>query len=194
MDDVYKNVASSNSDSNGDSNGGNEARMSEINRIRNKLEKAVTCRKRIYSHYKRLYNTSHYISIGSGGLSTTLITTVAAQFGNPVVLLPLSITAATLGLISGIFTGLSKLFSKRFRKHDQIAIMANATLCNINELLSDSLRNYKISHKEFVMINNIYQEFLRNCKNTKDVYSKGNLVEKDELIRSINNIAKNEFK
>ena len=44
------------------------------------------------------------------------------------------------------------------------------------------------------MINNIYQEFLRNCKNTKDVYSKGNLVEKDELIRSINNIAKNEFK
>ena len=39
MDDVYENISTS-------SNGGNEARMSEINRIRNKLEKAVTCRKK----------------------------------------------------------------------------------------------------------------------------------------------------
>ena len=144
--------------------------MSEINRMRSKLEKSITCRKRIYSHYKRLYNASHYISIGSGGLSTTLMTIAAAQFANPAVLLPISITAASLGLISGISTGLSKLISKRFRKHDQIVIMANAALCNINELLSDSLRDYRISHKEFVMINNMYQDFLRNCKSTKDAF------------------------
>ena len=187
MDDEYENVSTS-------SNGGNDARMSEINRIRNKLEKSIVSRKRIYSHYKRLYNASHYISIGSGGISTTLITIAAAQFANPIVLLPLSITAASLGLVSGISTGLSKLFSKRFRKHDQIAIMANATLCNINELLSDSLRDHKISHKEFVLINNMYQDYLRSCKNTKDAYSKGNLVEKDELIRNISNIVKKEFK
>ena len=38
MDDEYENVSTS-------SNGGNDARMSEINRIRNKLEKSITCRK-----------------------------------------------------------------------------------------------------------------------------------------------------
>ena len=72
--------------------------------------------------------------------------------------------------------------------------MANVALCNINELLSHSLRDYKLGHEEFVMINNMYQDFLRNCKNTKDAYSKGNLVEKDELIRNISNIVNNEFK
>ena len=176
------------------SNGGNEARMEEINRIRKKLEEAGLKRRRLYCHYKRLHKSSHYISIGSSGISTTLITIAAANTVNPTVFLPLTITSAAFSLISGISTGLTKVFSKRFRKHDKIGLMANTTLCNINEMLSESLRDYKISHKEFTMINNIYQDFLRSCRNTKDNISRQNLIEKEELVKNITNIVKTQFK
>ena len=176
------------------SNGGNEARMEEINRIRKKLEEAGLKRRRLYCHYKRLHKSSHYISIGSSGISTTLITIAAANTANPTVFLPLTITSAAFSLISGISTGLTKVFSKRFRKHDKIGLLANTTLCNMNEMLSESLRDYKISHKEFTMINNIYQDFLRSCINTKDNISKQNLIEKEELVKNITNIVKTQFK
>ena len=176
------------------SNGGNEARMEEINRIRRKLEESGLKRRKLYCHYKRLHNSSNYISIGAGGISTTLMTIAAANSVNPAVFLPLSIIGASFGLVSGISTGLTKLFSKRFRKHNNIGLMANTTLCNINQMLSESLRDYRISHKEFTMINNIYQDFLRNCKNTKDGISRQNLIEKEELLRTVTNIVKTQFK
>ena len=175
------------------SNGGNEARMDEINRIRNSLENAGLKRRKLYCHYKRLHKASNYISIGSSSISTTLITIAAANSANPIVFLPLSITSGVFGLIGGISTGLTKVFSKRFRKHDKIGLLANTTLCNINEMLSESLRDYKISHKEFTMINNIYQDFLRSCRNTKDNISKKNLIEREELLKTVSNIVNTKF-
>ena len=109
------------------SNGGNEARIDEINRIRRKLEETGLKRRKLYCNYKRLHKSSHYISIGSSGISTTLITIAAANAANPIVFLPLSITSGAFSLISGISTGLTKVFSKRFRKHDKIGLMANTT-------------------------------------------------------------------
>ena len=175
------------------SNGGNEARMDEINRIRNSLENAGLKRRKLYCHYKRLHKASNYISIGSSSISTTLITIAAANSANPIVFLPLSITSGAFGLIGGICTGLTKVFSKRFRKHDKIGLLANTTLCNINEMLSESLRDYKISHKEFTMINNIYQDFLRTCKNNRDSISKNNLIEREELMKTITNAVNTKF-
>ena len=126
---------------------------------------------------------------------TTLcvITIAAANSANPIVFLPLSITSGAFGLIGGICTGLTKVFSKRFRKHDKIGLLANTTLCNINEMLSESLRDYKISHKEFTMINNIYQDFLRTCKNNRDSIPKNNLIEKEELMKTVSNIVNTKF-
>ena len=60
-------------------------------------------------------------------------------------------------------------------------------------MLSESLRDYKISHKEFTMINNIYQDFLRNCRNFKDNISKQNLIEKEELMKTVANAINTKF-
>ena len=186
-------VSPANSTNSTHSNGGNEVRMDEINRIRKRLEETGLKRRKLYCHYKRLHKSAHYISIGSSSISTALITIAASNVANPTVFLPLSITSGAFSLIGGISTGLTKVFSKRFRKHDKIGLLANTTLCNINEMLSESLRDYRISHKEYTMINNIYQDFLRSCKNFKDNISKQNLIEKEELMKTITNAVNSKF-
>lgn len=168
------------------SNGGNEFRMAEINRIRNKLEKHVETRKKLSKHYKRLFNVLYAISVGSTSVTTVVSSVTLGMLANPVILLPLAAVNAGLGATSVATNVWSKLINKRIQKHQKLYLLANSYLHQVNSLVSIALKDHHISNTEFSQILAIHQEFLFECRNLKDVYSKKTLVEIDQIKNKIN--------
>ena len=162
-------------------------RMKEVNRIRDKLEKDIKTRNNLKKHYKKFYNALNGISIGCGSIATAMAGVTLGVMSNPVVVLPLAITNVTLGTVGTVSGIWAKMVTKRIKKHEKLFLLASSALRTVNELLSESLKDSHISDKEFKLITQVYEDYLFDCRNTKDIFYKKNLVEKDQVIKKINN-------
>ena len=164
--------------------------MKEIDRIRSKLERDIETRKKLSKGYKRFYNILQSISIATSSLTSVLSGVTIGTMTNPTVILPLAITSVTLGAIGGVSGIWAKSVNTRVRKHQKLTLLANSFLNTVNELLSESLRDSHISDKEFKQILDIYQQYLTECKYTRDAFARRNLVERDEIKKQIDEVLK----
>ena len=77
--------------------------------------------------------------------------------------IPIGITSSAIGLkICAITAGIKKyksIIKKKKKKHDKIVLLAKSKLNSIEVLISKALIDSNISHDEFVLINNVLQEF-----------------------------------
>ena len=167
-------------------NGGHGIRIKEINRIRDKLEHDISTRKKLSKNYKKFYNVLHGTSVAAGSVTTALAGVTLGVMAAPAIVLPLAITSVSLGAVGTLTSVWSKLVRKRIDKHQRLYLLASDTLQNINELLSESLKDFHISDSEFKMVLTAYQRYLWNCKGESDAFSKSTLVEKDQVIRKLN--------
>ena len=79
------------------------------------------------------------------------------------VAIPVGIASFTIGLkICEITAGIKKhksIIKKKNKKHDKIVLLAKSKLNRIEVLISKTLIDSNISHNEFVLINNVLNEF-----------------------------------
>ena len=161
-------------------------RLSEIKEIENYFINEINQQK-TYSKKSNIYVTIFdyidkiliVLSATTGGISIISFTTAIGA--------PVGMTSASFTLIFSFSTGsIKKLLNmtiKKKKKHDKILMLAKSKLISIESLISQSLNDMEISHKEFITI-----------LNEKDKYErmKYNLIskigdEKQEIVK-LNNI------
>ena len=137
-------------------------RLKQIREIRDFLEQETETRGRLRRRYKSLYNTAHYVNVGSGlvaaGSSTMAVLSLSTVVG-ALPALPLGIVAVITGGVSLISSGISKLVLKKTEKHERIKLVALSKLSSVNDLVSRALTDGKISDEEFHVILNEMESY-----------------------------------
>ena len=107
------------------------------------------------------------LSASFGTLSIASYATVAG--------IPAGIAGASLTLISTITTGMVKTFlnitRKKKKKHNKIIALARSKLNIIENLISQALIDFEITHEEFSKIiyeKNNYEQIIDNIRNVKN--------------------------
>ena len=112
-----------------------------------------------------------------------VFTTLSASFGTlsiasyaKVVGIPAGITGASLTLIFTVTTGMVKtllnITRKKKKKHNKIIALARSKLNIIENLISQALIDFEITHEEFSKIiyeKNNYEQIIDNIKSVKSV-------------------------
>ena len=93
-----------------------------------------------------------------------------------VVGIPAGIAGASLTLIftitTGVFKTLLNITRKKKKKHNKIIALARSELSIIENLVSQALIDFKITHEEFSKIiyeKNNYEQIIDNIKSVKSV-------------------------
>ena len=93
-----------------------------------------------------------------------------------VVGIPAGIAGASLTLICTVTTGVVKTFlnitRKKKKKHNKIIVLARSKLNIIENLISQALIDFEITHEEFSKIiyeKNNYEQIIDNIKSVKNV-------------------------
>ena len=150
-------------------------RLDEINKIKDYLNSEIKERKDI------IKKTSKYIV--AFDYADKLFITLSASFGTfsiasyaTVVGIPAGIAAASLTLIFTIKIGVVKTFlnitRKKKKKHNKIIALARSKLNIIENLISQALTDFEITHEEFLKIiyeKNNYEQIIANIRNVKSI-------------------------
>ena len=140
-------------------------RLSEIIKIENYFHQEINQRKSCSKKLNKYVTTFDYIdkilivlSATSGGVSIISFTSIIG--------VPVGIASVSFTLIFSL-----NITRKKKKKHDKILMLAKSKLNSVETLLSQTLIDMKISHKEFITI-----------LNEKDKYHKikNNLINKNE--------------
>ena len=85
--------------------------------------------------------------------------------------IPIGIASSAIGLKTCVITTATKKCKsliKKKKKHDKIVLLAKSKLNSKEVLISKAWINSKISHDEFVLIDNVLKEFYNMKKEIKD--------------------------
>ena len=148
----------------------NKYRLDEINKTRDYFNNEIKERKDIIKKLNKYIVRFDYLdkifialSASFGTLSTTSYASVVDT--------PAGIAGSSLTLIFTIDTGISKsllkVTKKRKKKHNKIIALAKNKLNTIDTLLSSTLNDSEISHKEFSNIiteANVYENIKESIK------------------------------
>ena len=148
-------------------------RLDEINKIKDYLNSEIKERKDIIKKISKC--------IVAFGYADKLPITLSASFGTlsiasyaTVVGIPAGITGASLTLIFTITTGVALLniTRKKKKKHNKIIALARSKLNIIENLISQALIDFEITHEEFSKIiyeKNSYGQIIDNIKSVKSI-------------------------
>ena len=151
-------------------------RLDEINKIKDYLNSEIKERKNIFKKISKYIVAFDY--------ADKLFITLSASFGTlsiasyaTVVGVPAGITGASLTLIFTITTGAVKtllnITRKKKKKHNKIIALARSKLYIIENLISQALIDFEITHEEFSKIfyekNNYEQMNKDNIKSVKSI-------------------------
>ena len=138
-----------------ESNDGTTFRLNNITNIRKKLENESESRTRLRRRYKSLYNTAVYMSatsgIVSGCASVSSVISLSTGIG-AVLALPVGCVALVTGALSVISAGFGKIIMKKLEKHERIKMLAQSKLSSISSLVSQALKDGRISNEEYDII------------------------------------------
>ena len=148
-------------------------RLDEINKIKDYSNSEIKERKDIIKKISKYIVAFDY--------ADRLFITLSASFGTlsiasyaTVVGIPAGITGASLTLIFTITTGVVKTFlnitRKKKKKHNKIIALARRKLNIIENLVSQVLIDFEITHEEFSKIiyeKNNYEQIIDNIKSVK---------------------------
>ena len=148
-------------------------RLDEINKIKDYLNSEIKERKDIIKKISKYIVAFDY--------ADKLFITLSASFGTlsiasyaTVVGIPAGIAGASLTLIFTMTTGVVKTFlnitRKKRKKHNKIIALARNKLNVIENLISQALIDFEITHEEFSKIiyeKNNYKQIIDNIRNVK---------------------------
>ena len=150
-------------------------RLDEINKIKDYLNSEIKERKDIIKKISKYIVAFDY--------AEKLFITLSASFGTlsiasyaVVVGIPAGIAGASLTLIFTVTTGVVKILlnitRKKKKKHSKIIALARSKLNIIENLISQALIDFEITHEEFSKIiyeKNNYERTIDNIKSVKSV-------------------------
>ena len=150
-------------------------RLDEINKIKEYFNTEIKEKKDIIKKNSKYIVAFDY--------ADKLFITLSASFGTlsiasyaTVVGIPAGITGASLTLIFTITTGVVKtllnITRKKKKKHNKIIALARSKLNIIENLISQALIDFEITHEEFSKIiyeKNNYEQIIDNIKSVDDL-------------------------
>ena len=164
----------------------NKYRLDEINKIRDYFNNEIKERKDIIKKLNKYLVSFDYLDKIFIALSASFGTLSIASYAS-VVVTPAGIAGFSLILTFTIGTGISKSLlketKKRKKKHNKIIALAKNKLNTIDTLLSSTLNDSEISHKEFINIiteTNIYENIKENIKELKKKKKKNQVKKKNQ--------------
>ena len=150
-------------------------RLDEINKIKDYLNSEIKERKDIIKKISKYIVAFDYADKVFITLSASFGTLSIASYPT-VVGIPAGMAGASLTLIFTITTGVVKIFlnitRKKKKKHNKIIALARSKLNIIENLLSQALIDFEITHEEFSKIiyeKNNYEQIIDNIKSVKNV-------------------------
>ena len=150
-------------------------RLDEINDIKEYFNAEIKERKDIVKKISKYivafdYADKVFITL-SASFGTLSIASCATVFG-----IPAGIAGASLTLIftvtSGVVKTLLNTMRKKKKKHDKIIALARSKLNIIENLISQALIDFEITHEEFSKIifeKNNYEQIIDNIKSVKSI-------------------------
>ena len=149
--------------------------MDKINKIKDYLNAEIKERKDIVKKISKYIGTFDYADKLFITLSASFGTLIIASHG-AVVGIPVGIAGASLTLIVTITIGVVKkllnITRKKKKKHNKIIALARSKLNIIENLISEVLIDFEISHEEFSKIiyeKNNYEQIIDNIKSVKSI-------------------------
>ena len=150
-------------------------RLDEINEIKDYLNSEIKERRDI------IKNISKYIV--AFDYADKLFITLSASFGTlsiashaTIVGIPVGIAGASLTLIFTVTTGIVKkllnITRKKKKKHNKIIALARSKLKIIENLISQALIDFQITHEQFSKIiyeKNNYEQIIDNIRSVKSI-------------------------
>ena len=148
-------------------------RLDEINKIKDYLNSEIKERKDVIKKISKCivafdYADKLFITLSFGTLSIASYATVVE--------IPAGIAGASLTLIFTITTGVVKtllnITRKKKKKHNKIIALARSKLNIIENLISQALIDFEITHEEFSKIiyeKNNYEQIIDNIRSVKSV-------------------------
>ena len=150
-------------------------RLDEINKIKDYFNAEIKERKDIIKKISKYIVAFDY--------ADKLFITLSASFGTlsiasyaTVVGIPVGIAGASLTLIFTITTGVVKtllnITRKKKKKHNKIITLARSKLNIIENLISQALIDFEITHEEFSKIiyeKNNYEQIIHNIRSVKGI-------------------------
>ena len=150
-------------------------RLDEINNIKEYFNTEIKERKDIIKKVSKCIVAFDYADKIFITLSASFGTLSIASYAT-VVGIPTGITGASLTLIFTVTTGVVKtllnITRKKKKKHNQIIALARSKLNIIENLISQALIDFEITHEEFSKIiyeKNNYEQIIDNIKGVKSV-------------------------
>ena len=150
-------------------------RLDEINNIKEYFNAEIKERKDIIKKIGKYIVAFDYADIVFITLSASFGTLSIASYAT-VVGIPAGITGASLTLIFTITTGVVKtllnITRKKKKKHNKIIALARSKLNIIENLISQALIDFEITHEEFskiIYVKNNYEQIIDNTKSVKSV-------------------------
>ena len=139
-----------------------EFRLKNIDETRNYLIEEINRNELMSKKHKKVCTTLNYIEHFLI-LASTITGCVSISAFSSLVGIPIGIASSTIGLkICVITIGIKKyklIIKKKRKKHDKIVLSLKSKLNSIEVLISQALIDLSISHNEFVLINNVLQDF-----------------------------------
>ena len=120
---------------------------------------------------KNIYTTLNYIEHFLI-LASAVTGCISISVFFSLIVIPRGITRSAIGLkICTTTAGIKKYKSIiKKKKHDKIVLFAESKLSSIEIFISNALTDYIISHNEFILVNNVleeYNEMKEEIKNLK---------------------------
>ena len=150
-------------------------RLDEINKIKDYLNSEIKERKDIIKKISKYIVAFDYADKLFITLSASFATLSIASFAT-VVRIPVGIAGASLTLIFTVTTGVVKtllnITRKKQKKHNKIIALARSKLNIIENLISQALIDFEITHEEFSKIiyeKNNYEQIIDNIKSVKSI-------------------------
>ena len=150
-------------------------RLDEINKIKEYFKAVIKERKDIVKKISKYIAAFDYADKLFMTLSASLGTLSIASYAT-VVGIPAGIAGASLTLIFTVTTGMVKTLlnikRKKKKKHNKIIALARSKLNIIENLISQALIDFEITHEEFSKIiyeKNNYEQIIDNIRNIKSI-------------------------
>ena len=150
-------------------------RLDEINNIKEYFNSEIKGRKDIVKKISKYIVAFDYADKVFITLSASFGTLSIASYAT-VVGIPAGIAGASLTLIFTVTTGMVKTLlnvtRKKKKKHNKIIALARSKLNIIENLISQALIDFEITHEEFSKIiyeKNNYEQIIYNIKSVKSV-------------------------
>ena len=150
-------------------------RLDEINKIKEYFNAEIKERKDLIKNISKYivafdYAENVFITL-SASFGTLSIASYATVFG-----MPAGIAGASLTLIFTVTTGVVKTLlnvtRKKKKKHNKIIALARSKLNIIENLISQTLIDFEITHEEFSKIiyeKNNYEQIIDDIRNVKSI-------------------------